>query len=197
MKPLLSISASAMVAAAVLWPAPVRAFHALECGPNRITIVDDTTGRRRCSERLPDAQEVFLRTRQLQLEQERRTRALAAQQRQSAADQRVRDLASEQQQRDSQQALIRELELAKQQQFSREHFVQTLQPALSVEQNTTVQQNLIRIEPEETRKRALVRANELRRRQLALEQHTNLPTVELLDELKARRRQLGNQQREP
>lgn len=197
MTPLLAISATTAVAAAVLWPAPAPAFHALECGPNRTAFVDESTGRGRCSERLPDAQEVLLRTRLLQLEQERRTRALASQQRQLSSDQRIRDLATQQQQREIEQELIRALELARQQQFSREHFVQTLQPALSVEQNATLRQNLNQIEPEETRRREQARANELRRRQMALEQQTNLPTVELIDELRARRRQLKNQQRQP
>ena len=197
MPPLVAISAFVAMAAAVLWPAPARAFHALECGPNRTTFVDENTGRRRCSEPSQEAKDIALRSRLLLLEQERRTRALAQQQRQFSSDQRTRELATEQHLREAQQELARALEIAKQQQFSREHFVQTLQPALSQEQDVTLRQGLIRVEPEETRRRALARIDELRRRQIAPEQRMNLPTVELIDELRARRRQLENKQREP
>jgi len=197
MMPLLAISASVAVAAAVLWPVSARAFHALECSPNRTLIVDEDTGRRRCSEPSPDVQDVFLRSRQLQQDQERRTRALALQQRPPDSGQRIRELAIQRQQREAERELIEGVELAKQQQFNREQRAQALQLPLSLEQNANLQEALIRADAEDTRRRALVRSSELRRRQQAIAQRTNLPTVELIDELRVRQRQLEKQQHTP
>jgi hypothetical protein len=58
----------------------------------------------------------------------------------------------------------------------------------------TAQESLNRVEPEDTRRRAESRLNELERRQKANMQQQALPTLELLDDLKVRGRQLRNQQ---
>jgi hypothetical protein len=193
----MAISASMIAAAALLWPAPASAFHDLPCGAFSETIVDKDTGRERCVELAPEVLEVLQRTRQLQLQQEQRTRALAQQQRPPDSGRRVRALAIEQQQIEQQQTQIESVERAKQRQLSRELNVQTAQPALSLEQSVTRQRSRSRVEPDETRRRALLRANELERRQNVLKQQVTLPTVGLESELRARRRQLEKQGSRP
>lgn len=256
MTPLLAKSAPAIVAAALLWPAPASALVDLPCGPLSKTIVDPNTGRQRCADLSPEVLEVLQRSRQLrqssrqlqqqqerlsrrfQLQQELRDRALADEQRQRDRDlatqqqqfgfqqslvdenerakqrlnlelrtrelrtrplaveqrQRALGLAAQQQQLEYQQSQIEESERAKQQQLSRDLRVQSLQSALSLEQSITLDQNVNRRESENARRRALLSAIELERRQNVLQQRANLPAEELQTEVRARHRLLEETQ---
>ena len=52
---------------------PAGAFHELDCGPFRTTVIDKKTGERTCLAQPPEARRQYLRTKELQREQKKRT----------------------------------------------------------------------------------------------------------------------------
>lgn len=197
LKRLAVVTAAVLAASAALGPAPAAAFHTLDCPPGR-TIVDGETGQRRCAAVVPEVQEQFLRSRQLQQEQERRRRALQLQQSQNerlqAQERRARELLLQQNQRELQQEIIARQELARQQQFQRALTEQSLQPAQENAQAVTELEVLKQLAPDEARRQAALRASELVLQQNLLRQQQALPTAELLDEIRNRRRRLLKQE---
>lgn len=175
MKRIVAISVGILILAT---PLPVEAFHELECGPFRTTIIDDETGRRTCLALSPDAQKLFLRTRKLQQEQARRTR----------------DLLLKQRQRAKKQELITRREQNKQQQFNRSQTLRQRQPALERDQAIKLQEGLKRQEAIRTRRRELLRESDLERQRKLLEQQVKLPGADLLDSQKALKRRLEKDQ---
>jgi hypothetical protein len=147
---------------------PVRAFHTLDCGPFRTTIIDKKTGERTCLALSPVAQEQLLRSRKLQQEQERRTNDLLLKQRQRAKAQELIDIQ----------------ERSKQQQFTRGHSRSTREPARSQERTSKIQEGLARQDQEAKRGRERVLESALARQQNLLEQKLKLPRADLLDEQK-------------
>lgn len=156
------------------------AFHDLDCGPFRATVVDEATGDTRCLDPTPEAQKQFLRFRQLQQEQEKRTRDLQLQQRQRTKAQELK-----QQQRAKAQALIGVRELNKQQIFNRRQAVNRRQPGLAVERSATIQEGLLRQGLEAKRRSEESLESRLIRQQNLLEQQLELPRADLLDDQKA------------
>jgi len=192
------ITAAVMGGTAALSAPPAKAFHNLECASTSTTIIDEATGQRRCVRSAPLAREQFIRSRQLQQEQERRTRALLLQQRESVLlreqERFASDLLIQRNERELQLESTVNQELARQEQFRRAHTARSSQSVFDNAQAVTAQDSLNRVEPEDTRRRAESRLNELERRQKANMQQQALPTLELLDDLKVRGRQLRNQQ---
>lgn len=154
------------------------AFHTLECGPFRATLIDKKTEKKTCLDLGPRAQEQFLRTRKLQQDQERRTRDLLLNQRQRAKAQELIDLQARNEQ----------------EQFTRSHSLEQRAPARDQEQSMTIQEGLTRQDQEAKRRREESLASNTLRRQNLLEQKLELPRADLLDDQKAfQRRRLKDQ----
>lgn len=168
------------------------AFHELDCGPFRASVVDEATGQERCIEQSPDARKQFLRFRKLQQEQEQRTRDLLLQQRQRAKAQELIDtqarnkqLQFNRQHTDGQQRLIQRRQTEQQ------------QPALARDRSIKLQEGLKRQEVEATRRRERQRKSDLERQGNLLEQKIDLPRADLLDSQKALQRRLRKDQPPP
>lgn len=154
------------------------AFHELDCGPFRASVVDEETGKRRCLALSPDAQKQFLRTRKLQQEQE----------------QRVRDLLLQQKQLAKKQELIDKRERAQQQSFNRRHTVRLRQTVLERDQALKLQESLSRQEPQTKKRKDLLLESNIELRRNQLEQSLELPRADLLDDQKALTRRLKKDQ---
>jgi len=166
-----------VVLAAGFSPA-ARAFHTLDCGPFRITVIDKKTGESACLEQSPGAQEQFLRFRKLQQDQERRTRDLLLQQRQRAKAQELIDVR----------------ERNRQLQFALGHTLDQREPVRDQERTVTVQEGLSRQDLEEKLRREQALQSSYTRRQNLLEQKLELPRADLLDGQKALNRRLRKDQ---
>ncbi len=165
------------------------AFHELDCGPFRASVVDQATGQERCLEQSRAARKQFLRFRKLQQEQEKRTRDLLLQQRQQAKAQELID----------RQARNKQLQFNRQQTDSQQRLIQRRQveeqrPALARDRSFKLQEGLKRQEIEATRRRELQRKIDLERQGNLLEQMIGLPRAELLDSQKALKRRLRKDQ---
>lgn len=154
------------------------AFHELDCGPFRASVVDKETGKRRCLALSPDVQEQFLRTRKLKQEQEQRTRDLFLQQKQLS----------------KKQELIEKRERAQQQSFNRRHTVRQRQTVLERDQALKLQEGLSRLEPQTKKRKELLLESNVERRRNQLEQRLELPRADLLDDQKALTRRLKKDQ---
>ena len=155
------------------------AFHELDCGPFRTTIVNKATGERRCLESSPETREQFLRFRKLQQEQEKRTRELQLLQRQRAKA----------------QAQITIQELNKQLQFNRRQALNQRQSSRAGERSQILREGLLRQDRDAKRRgEQALRSNLLRTRNL-LEQKLELPRADLLDSQKALKRRIEKDQR--
>jgi hypothetical protein len=129
-------------------PPAARAFHALDCGPFRPTVIDKKTGERTCLEPTPGARGQFLRFRKLQQEQQRRTRDLLLQQRQRAKAQEILDTQ----------------ERNRQLQFNRRHTLNQREPGRNQDRTVKVQESLGRQNLEAQMLRERVLENTLSRR---------------------------------
>ncbi len=145
------------------------AFHTLECGPFRTTLIDKNTGEKTCLDQGPGAQGQFMRFRKLQQDRERRTRDLLLQQRQQAKAQELIDLQ----------------ERAKQQKFTRGHTLNQREPVRDQEKSRTIQESLTHQDQEAKRLREESLQSNLLRGQNLLEQKLELPRADLLDGQKA------------
>lgn len=179
MKRIVAVAATVAAWTVIAWTPPVLAFHDLDCGPFRATIVDKKSGTRKCAQTSPDAQKQFLRFRKLQQDQKQRTRELLLQQRQ----------------RQKAQDLIAKQELNKQQQFQRQNSQRQQQSVLNRLQALKRQQGLKRLEPASTKRRKLLRESELDRAVKLLEQQVELPGAGLLDDQRLLRRRLEKDQK--
>ncbi len=154
------------------------AFHELDCGPFRDSVVDKETGQRRCLALSSDAQKQLLRTRKLQQEQEQRTRELLLQQKQLV----------------KKQELIEKRERVQQQSFNRRHTLRQRQTVLERDQALKLQEGLSRREPESKKRKDLLLESNIERRRNQLEQSLELPRADLLDDQKALNRRLKKDQ---
>ena len=152
------------------------AFHELDCGPYRASVVDEETGQRRCLALSSDAQKQLLRTRKLQ--QEQRTRELLLQQKQLS----------------KKQELIEKRERVQQQSFNRRHTLRQRQTILERDQALKLQEGLSRREPESKKRKDLLLESNIERRRNQLEQRLELPKADLLDNQKALTRRLKKDQ---
>ncbi len=167
------------------------AFHELDCGPFRTTIINEATGERRCLETAPGAKDQFLRFRKLQLEQEKRIRDLQLRQRQRVKAQEV-----ERQQRLNAQTQITIQEQNKQQRFNRRQTLNQRQSSLASERSQKVQEGLLRQDREAKRRNEQSLKSDLLHTQNLLEQKLELPRADLLDGQKALRRRVEKDQQE-
>ena len=156
------------------------AFHELDCGPFRTTIINEATGERRCLETSPEAKDQILRFRKLQQEQEKRTRELQLLQRQRAKA----------------QAQITIQEQSRQEQFTRRQILNQRQPSLASERSQKLQEGLLHQGREAKRRDEQALESNLLRTQNLLEQKLELPRADLLDDQKALRRRVEKDQQE-
>lgn len=168
------------------------AFHDLDCGPFRTSVVNKATGQKRCVEKGPGAQKQFLRFKQLKQEQEQRTRDLLLQQRQQAKAQELID----RQARNKQQQFNRRTTDAQKRLIQRRQ-VEEQRPALARDRSIKLQEGLKRQEVEATRRRELQRKSDLERQGNLLKQKIDLPRAGLLDNQKALQRRLRKDQQPP
>ena len=166
------------------------AFHDLDCGPMRASVIDPKTGQRKCLEQSPDVRKQFLRQRKLQQEQENR----------------VRDLQLQQLQRSKAQQFLERQTQRKQQQFNRQqteaqqrrlHRQQTRQqqPDLARGRTIRAQESLKRQDLEAARRREQIFKNALERQGNLLEQKIVQPKADLLDRQKEFNRRLKKEQK--
>ena len=158
--------------------APALAFHELDCGPFRTTIVNEATGERRCVETSPDAIKQFQRFRKLQDEQKKRTRDLQLLQRQRAKA----------------QAQITIQELNKQLQFTRRQTLNQRQSSRASERSQILQDGLLHQDQEAKRRGEQALKSNLLRQQNLLEQKMELPRADLLEDQKTLKRRIEKDQ---
>ena len=154
------------------------AFHNLDCGPFRASVVDKETGKRRCLALSPDVQKQFLRTRKLQQEQEKRTRDLFLQQKQLS----------------KKQELIEKRKRVQQLSNNRRQTVRQRQAVLKRDQALKLQEGLNRREPQSKKRRDSLLESNVERRRNQLVQRLELPRADLLDGQKTLNRRLRKDQ---
>lgn len=182
--------AGLVVVASIAISPPARAFHELECGPFRTTIINEATGARHCVETSPDAKDQFLRFRQLQQEQEKRVRDLQLRQ-----SRRTKAQEFEQRQRANAQTQITIQERNRQRSFTRRQTQNQRRQSLAGERTQKIQDGLLRQGREAKRRNEQALESDLLRAQNLLEQRLELPRADLLDDQKAlSRRVLKDQQ---